>query len=751
MGDRIRRAGARRGTAARAQTDSASPAAPPTPARHGTPPAQLSGDITTTGQLYGAAGVPDRWPGQSWSIEMNPEATLFGTFHLGFGLVLSSQGDQYRQNIDQYGLNPPFGWVTLHLGDFSKDYAPYTVQGTRVRGGGFDLEARHLPLLAPGRAHAACRLRRRRGRHLLALPVRRTRRNRQGNVVVCGPHVRQGEGRSVVGAAGPDRHAAAGYHPRRPAPAATEPARRNFVVGLSGQGMLFDSRLVVAGDAAGALITRDLTSPSANPGSVTFGRVLNALIPFRLSTGGDYAYHLHGTLDLGTASLKAGWQYVGPGYTSLGLSYLINDREGYDFGGSVRLLKNSLSLQGELQHQNDNLLGQKVAATNNDSRRRLDGILAHRAHADHHALRAEQRGGEQLAGGHVRGEHPLDRPDGHDGVAGVAVPPDLGPGGGLHPAAHHGPRSVHPLATHDGAQRLAVGRGLADVRDQPGALAFQFAATQTTGAATQENVYAGFRGQGRFRQAARVRGDVAGVQRGPPGVRADLGRQLPAPVAEPALAAAALHELHRLRHHARVRRVVRHPDGLAELLTSRARPDVLVGTAAAALWACQEFVGPGTVEGRLVRRIVINVGQFSVNQGDTLRLTAALFDQTNTAYTTVPPGITLVWSSSAPATMTVNQTGLVTGVTPGQATVTVSTTVDAGTLTISATGTVVYTGPQVATLLIVAGDSQTVAAGLRYRSHPASKRSMGRATVSRASRSPSPSRRAAAASPGRSS
>ncbi len=72
--------------AARAQTDSTSPAAPPAPARHGTPPAQLSGDITTTGQLYGAAGIPDRWPGQSWSIDMNPEATLFGTFHLGFGL-----------------------------------------------------------------------------------------------------------------------------------------------------------------------------------------------------------------------------------------------------------------------------------------------------------------------------------------------------------------------------------------------------------------------------------------------------------------------------------------------------------------------------------------------------------------------------------------------------------------------------------------------------------------------------------------
>jgi adhesin/invasin len=143
---------------------------------------------------------------------------------------------------------------------------------------------------------------------------------------------------------------------------------------------------------------------------------------------------------------------------------------------------------------------------------------------------------------------------------------------------------------------------------------------------------------------------------------------------------------------------------------SRTRLLLLLGSAAAALWACQEFVAP-RVEGRLARRIQINVGQFSVNQGDTLRLTAALFDQTNTAYTTVPAGLSLVWASSAPAIMTVNQTGLVTGVTPGQADISVSCTVDAGTLTISATGTVVPTGPQVATLLIVAGDSQTVTAG----------------------------------------
>ncbi len=270
----------------------------------------------------------------------------------------------------------------------------------------------------------------------------------------------------------------------------------NFVVGLSGQGMLFDSRLVVAGDAAGALITRDLTSPSANPGSVTFGRVLNALIPFRLSTGGDYAYHLHGTLDLGTASLKAGWQYVGPGYTSLGLSYLINDREGYDFGGSVRLLQNSLSLQGELQHQNDNLLGQKLATTSNDAvvltgswriaptlTTTLSGqsnVVANNSPVDTFAVNTHSIGLTAMTAWQASLFHRTSV---------LAVAYTLQRTTDLDPFTHLPRMTVHNVSLSDEIS-LTSAISLAP--------SLSVAATQTTGAATQENVYAGFRGQGRF-------------------------------------------------------------------------------------------------------------------------------------------------------------------------------------------------------------------------------------------------------------
>src|SRR5690625_7751885 len=53
--------------------------------------------------------------------------------------LLSSEGVDLRQNINQIGLSPSWRWITLHLGDFSRGYSPYTLEGTRLRGAGIDL------------------------------------------------------------------------------------------------------------------------------------------------------------------------------------------------------------------------------------------------------------------------------------------------------------------------------------------------------------------------------------------------------------------------------------------------------------------------------------------------------------------------------------------------------------------------------------------------------------------------------------
>ncbi len=479
--------------AVRAQTPAAAGQPPQAPASS---PLQLSGDITTTGQLYGAAGIPDRWPGQSWSIEMSPEATLFGGFHLGFGIVLSSQGDQYRQNIDQFGLNPRFGWVTLHLGDFSKDYAPYTVQGTRVRGAGFDLRPGIFRFsLQGGKTQRAVFGDGAGATYARSLVAGLIGLGRETSSYVDLMFVKAKDDPSSVPQAQIDT-LLLDTIPVALRPQQQSRPEENLVVGLSGQAQMLATRLVIAGDAAGALITRDLTSPAANPTAVTLGRVLNALIPLKLSTGGDYAYHLHGTLDLGSASLKAGWQYVGPGYTSLGLSYVINDREGYDLGGSVRLLQNNLTLQGEVQHQNDNLLGQKLATTNNDAlvltgswriaptlTTTVSGqsnVVANTSPVDTFAVNTHSIAVTAMTAWQASLFHRTSV---------LAVAYTLQRTTDFDPFTHLPRMTVHNVSVSDEVS-LTPAISLAP--------SLSLAATQTTGAATQENVYAGFRGTGRF-------------------------------------------------------------------------------------------------------------------------------------------------------------------------------------------------------------------------------------------------------------
>jgi hypothetical protein len=330
-------------------------------------PVGLSGGATLTSELYDANGIAPRRPGQSWRVAMSPQLSLFGQFDLGLSVMLSSEGSQLRQNMSQLGLNPRFGWATLHLGDFSRSYSPYTLQGTQLRGAGIDLRPGILRFSVEGGqsqrvvAAGAGGLAYRRYLYAASLGV-----GRDGGSFLDVTVVKAKDDMSSLAAALADTT----LFDTIPAPLRprieTRP-QENLVVATQGQLRVLRHHLTIKGELAGALITSDLDSPRANPGSVTAGSLLDGLMPLRLSTSGDYAYHLQGDADLGAATLRGGYEYVGAGYTSLGLAYLINDRRAYDAGGSVRLLRNHLVLQGQYQHQNDNLLGQKAATTNRDA------------------------------------------------------------------------------------------------------------------------------------------------------------------------------------------------------------------------------------------------------------------------------------------------------------------------------------------------------------------------------------------------
>ncbi len=330
-------------------------------------PVRMSGQIVMTGEGYRASGIDARRPGELGRMSLSPQLTLFGTFSVGLNILVSSEGSQFRQNISQFGISPRWKWATFHAGDFSQNYSAYTVQGTRLRGGGVDLRpgifrlslqgGRSQRVVAGGAGNQTFR----RNLYAGSIGVGREQSSFLDLLVLTAKDDPSSLDSALRDTLLLDTIPVA-LRPRYD----TRP-QENLVLGSRGQVSLFGRRFVLAGEGAVAVITRDVQSPAVDPASVTGGDLVGGLIPLTLSSSGDYAFKLDGTVSLGPAGLKGGYEYVGAGFTSLGLAYVINDRRAYNAGGNVRLLRNRVSVQGQYQHQNDNLLGQKATTTNRNA------------------------------------------------------------------------------------------------------------------------------------------------------------------------------------------------------------------------------------------------------------------------------------------------------------------------------------------------------------------------------------------------
>ena len=503
---------------------------------------RFTGDVVISGESYAATGIDARRPSGAWRLSSSPRLTLFGGMSVGVDLLLSNEQRSLRssgQGISQVGLTPTWRWATLMAGDFTRDYSKYTTQGLRVRGGGFDLR--------PGLFHFGLQA----GRTQRAVstvedgPV--FARNMLAGVVgvghVTGPSLEMValHAKDIIGSAERDLlvrdtlfddPTIADTLPDalRPRPNTTNRPQENFVLGLTGRLPLFGRRLTLRGEAAGAMLTRDLTAPRLHGDSVDrIAHAAASIVPLYLSSAGDIAYSGEMALNLTRGSLKAGYEYVGAGYSSLGLGYLINDRKAYSLGGSLRAVADHVFLLGQYQHQNDNLLHQRTATTSRDA-----GTATITARLTN-ALTLSFTGLANI----MANDAPVDTF--FVDMRSTALTGNLSVGQKV-----FGLQSSVSLAV--GTQQTTDGnrvRGTPTVRVQNVSTAWQLALTPSVsvspsvsgvltsvvGQPSQRNVFAGFRGQGRMlhdrlRPSAQISHTFANGRQGF-GVTTQLGYELP--------------------------------------------------------------------------------------------------------------------------------------------------------------------------------------------------------------------------------
>jgi len=324
---------------------------------------RLGGQVQVFSEVYGISGMDRRRPGSTWRVVATPRLGIIGGTEVGFDLLLSSEGNEARQSINQVAFEPNWGWGQIHLGDFSKDYSPYSMQGLRIRGAGLDLERWGWRASLQGGRSAAL---------ITTADGPQYRRNILAGAIGVG---RDGE-RSLdlrfvraQDALIPDETPVFDTLGIDTLPADLRPQQRtrpqeNIVAALGGTLRFLDRKLALKGEVAGALLTRDLTSPAIEGDSVD--APLGGAGTLRTSSLGDAAWNLDAQWQGKGYGLRGGYEMIGAGFTSLGLAYLINDRRSWNVGGDARLFAGAMQLQGRFQRQENNLQSQKVATTTRD-------------------------------------------------------------------------------------------------------------------------------------------------------------------------------------------------------------------------------------------------------------------------------------------------------------------------------------------------------------------------------------------------
>ena len=320
-------------------------------------PLSLSGEIGMYGELYSIDGAEARRPPSTGRLFFRPTLNLFDALSLDFEFLLSTEGSQARQDINQFGVNPTWRWGQAHLGDFTDTYSQYTLGGIRIRGGGFFINPGVFRLGAIGgvtkRAVGGSADNGAYDRYLYGgrigvgtadggffdLLFLRVRDKASSLSTPAAP--------TVIDSTNP---AASAVQPYEVTP------QENLIVGMMSYLNLFDSHVHWNLEASGSMFTRDMGVNEDK--SLDLPAWVNSIYRANVTSCAGLAVRSELSLNLRSVTVRTGYRYVSPGYNSLGVSSLLNDWQEFSFAPSFRFGTWSVALNAF--RQNDNLLGQKL-------------------------------------------------------------------------------------------------------------------------------------------------------------------------------------------------------------------------------------------------------------------------------------------------------------------------------------------------------------------------------------------------------
>jgi len=317
-------------------------------------PFKINGGVSLNQVAYWSDDTISKRDPYNYFISGNLNMSLYG-WSVPLTFSFSNQKFSYTQPFNQYSMHPTYKWVKLHIGYTSMTFSPYTLNGHLFLGGGVELtpEGPFTVSAMYGRLKKATEF-----DSTLANPVppefERWGYGLKGTYELStGEIVKSDIGLTIFQAS--DKPGSLNFLPDSMA----FPGR-NFVFGTN-INVTIKGGFKITGELASSAVTDNVNSELEGGPSSGWRHLMGNMVRPNATTQVYSARHFNITYGAKIYSIGLGYERIDPGYRTFGAYYFNNDMENITLNGSLRLLKDKITIGANVGKQRDNLDNNKVS------------------------------------------------------------------------------------------------------------------------------------------------------------------------------------------------------------------------------------------------------------------------------------------------------------------------------------------------------------------------------------------------------
>jgi len=315
-------------------------------------PFTASGSISISANTYTASGIANRRAPASLQSTANLDFSLFG-FSSGLNMLYSTDQSEFRQNMNNISFDAQWKWITIQAGDVNPSFSKYGLSGATIRGGYLKFNPGNWNVELSG------------GRSKKAIP------NNSSRDEFREPSFERWAMAGKIGYDGDgDNHFYLSSHYELDKSGSLETPtgitpKENLTVTPDATVSLFEGALRLESQITFSAYTRDVNSVNVPISDIGLPNFLSNIMQARKSSRVNYAGQASANVQLDQFGFELGYERIQPGFRSLGIGRIQDDKERIRFAPAVQLFDNKVSVQSNLTFGRDNLLNSRLQTQRN--------------------------------------------------------------------------------------------------------------------------------------------------------------------------------------------------------------------------------------------------------------------------------------------------------------------------------------------------------------------------------------------------